>query len=138
MENAKVVSRCPTPEEFIALRRAAGWHVPDARAAAEALRNSVFAVCIEKGRECVGMGRVVGDGALVFYVQDVIVVPEQQRQGYGTMMMDAIMDFIANTAEPTACIGLFSARGLEPRYGRYGFIERPHKHLGPGMVFFKQ
>ena len=133
----KLVARAPTAEEFIALRRAAGWPVPDAGAAEAAVRHSLFTVCVEKDGQCIGSGRVVGDGALVYLVQDVIVLPEHQRKGCGTLIMDAIMAYISRTAKPTAYIALFAARGLEPWYTRYGFIERPRENLGPGMAFFK-
>ena len=138
MDDVILTVRSPTVEEFIALRRAAGWHVPAPDAVADALKSTLFAVCVEKDGTCVGSGRVVGDGSLVFYVQDLIVLPEFQRKGYGTRLMDAIMDYINTNAKPTAVIALFSARGLEPWYSRYGFIERPHQHLGPGMAFFKK
>jgi len=36
------------------------------------------------------MARVVGDGGLVFYIQDVIVVSSFQGQGIGKMLMDFI------------------------------------------------
>jgi len=66
-----------------------------------------------------------------------MVLPEHQRKGCGTLIMDAIMAYINSNAKHMAYIALFSARGMEPCYSQYGFIERPHKNLGPGMVFFK-
>jgi len=138
MSEITITTRLPSIEEFLSLRQAAGWLVPEPDAVTKALENTLFAVCVEKEGQCIGMGRVVGDGALVFYVQDVIVLPEHQRRGYGTALMKSIMEYIHKTAKPSAVIGLFSARGLEPWYARYGFVERPLKHLGPGMVFFKQ
>ena len=137
MDDAVLTFRFPTVEEFVALRRAAGWHVPAPDAVAAALKNSLFAVCIEKGGRFVGSGRVVGDGALTYTIQDVIVLSEYQRKGYGTMIMDALMDYIEKNAKPTAYIALFAARGMEHFYSRYGFVERPHGQLGPGMAFFK-
>lgn len=136
MSETIIVNRVPTAQEFIALRKAALWHVPDPDAATAALESSLFSVCVECDNKCIGTGRVVGDGALVFHVQDVIVIPEHQRKGIGTSIMEAIMKYINQTAKPTAYIALFSARGLENWYGRFGFIERPHKNLGPGMAFF--
>ena len=138
MKDADVKFRSPTVDEFRALRRAAGWFVPEAQAVPEALKNSLAAVCVEKDGHIIGVGRVGGDGALCFYVQDVMVLPEHQRKGYGTMIMDALMEWIHKTAKPTAVIGLFSARGMEQFYARYGFVERPTSNLGPGMAFFKK
>ena len=138
MGDGVVKLRLPTATEFIALRRAAGWDVPSPEDVAEALANTLFAACAEKDSQLIGSGRVVGDGALCFFVQDLIVLPAHQKQGWGTRIMDALMGYVNATAKPTAFIGLFSARGMESFYSRYGFIERPHKHLGPGMVFFKK
>ena len=114
-----------------------GWLIPDPASVERALEHTLFAVCIERNGACIGSGRVVGDGALVFCVQDVIVLPEHQRKGYGALIMDAIMAYIEQTAHATAFIGLFAAKGLEPWYARYGFIKRPQQHLGPGMGYFK-
>ncbi|MCL5271424.1 MAG: GNAT family N-acetyltransferase [bacterium] len=138
MEPIRISHRKPTVSEFLELRKAVGWFVPTAESTERALRNTLFAACIEHNGSCIGSGRVVGDGALVFYIQDVIVRPQFQRQGCGKLIMDALMNFIHKSAAPTAYIGLFSARGLEPWYSKYGFVERPQKHLGPGMAFFKQ
>lgn len=133
-----IVTRKPTADEFLALRKAAGWHVPDREAVEAMLAGSLFAVCAEEDSRAVGMGRVVGDGALTFYVQDVIVAPDHRRRGLARGIMNAIIEQIHETAKPGAVIGLFSARGLEPFYSQYGFIERPHENLGPGMVQFQK
>lgn len=136
MTKTKIANRAPTVEEFIALRKAVGWHVPDIEATKSSIINSLFWVCVENDNKCIGTARVVGDGFLVFHVQDVMIKPEYQRKGFGTLMMEEIMKYIKQTAKPTAYIALFSSRGLEPWYSRFGFIERPHMNLGPGMAFF--
>ena len=138
MSEAKLVARAPTADELLALRRAAAWLVPDRDAAAVALRNTIFAACVEEDGACVGCGRVVGDGALVFHIQDLIVLPEHQRKGYGTLIMDAVMDYIHGAADPCAFIALFAAPSVVPWYKRHGFVERPHGRLGPGMVFSRE
>ncbi|MBU8901452.1 MAG: GNAT family N-acetyltransferase [Victivallales bacterium] len=138
MNNNQIIERLPTQEEFISLRHAAGWSIPENVAVTAALEKTLYAVCVEENGKCVGSGRVIGDGALVFYVQDVIVLPECQRNGYGTKMMDAIMNYIQMNASPTAFIALFSAKGMESWYSRYGFIERSIGNLGPGMAFLKK
>jgi hypothetical protein len=52
-------------------------------------------------------------------------------------MMDEIMTYINHKARKGAFIGLFSAKGLEELYKKYGFIERPDKNSGAGMFLFK-
>jgi GNAT superfamily N-acetyltransferase len=137
MDVFEVICQAPTPDEFIRLRESVGWFVPERDAAGVALANSIFSVCVLRRGECVGCGRVVGDGCLVFHVQDVMVLPECQRQGCGGRIMDALMEYINGTAQLTAFIALFSAPGLESWYTRYGFVPRPTQDRGPGMAFFK-
>jgi ribosomal protein S18 acetylase RimI-like enzyme len=131
-----LVPRNPTVEEFLDLRRAANWPVPAEEAVMAALNNTLFSACIEKDGQCLGNGRVVGDGALTFYIQDLIVHPDYQRTGYGTRLMDALMEYIHANAQHKAFIGLFSATSIEHWYARYGFIKRPTEQLGAGMMLF--
>ena len=82
------------------------------------------------------MARVVGDGGLVFYVQDVIVLPEFQGRGIGAQLMEKVMAYIEGHAHHNTIIGLMSAIGKEAFYERYGFVKRPAEKYGPGMTRF--
>ena len=138
MNGIEITHRAPTAKEFIRLREAVGWHVPSPAAAEAALGNSLFSVCVTRDGECIGCGRVVGDGSLVFHVQDVMVQPEHQRCGHGSRLMEALMEYINVHARPTAFIALFATPGLEPWYERHGFVRRPMDDRGPGMAQFKK
>jgi ribosomal protein S18 acetylase RimI-like enzyme len=37
--------------------------------------------------------RAVGDGATAYYVQDVAVLPDRQRRGIGTALLEAVMNY---------------------------------------------
>jgi ribosomal protein S18 acetylase RimI-like enzyme len=84
------------------------------------------------------MARVIGDGGLTYYIQDVIVLPACQRQGLGTRLMDAVMAYLCANAHPGSVIGLMAAHGKEPFYQKYGFVARPTERLGCGMTIFWQ
>ena len=57
-------------------------------AAEDALQNSIFAVTARSTTgEVIAMGRIVGDGAIYFYIQDLVVSPDVQGQGIGTAIM---------------------------------------------------
>ena len=90
--------------------------------AADALQRSLHTVVATIGDEAVGMARVTGDGAFTFYVQDVVVVPEHQRVGIGTALMEAVMRWIDQNAPPKAFVALFTARRLAPFYEQFGFL----------------
>jgi Acetyltransferase (GNAT) family. len=44
--------------------------------------------------DIIGFGRVIGDGGIYLYIQDVIVLPEFQGQGIRKYIMNAIKDYL--------------------------------------------
>lgn len=44
----------------------------------------------------VGIIRAVGDGYSIIYIQDIIVLPEYQRKGIGTLLLDKILSEYKN------------------------------------------
>ncbi len=93
-EEYSIVERTPATEEYGKLRIAAGWDEIDTQAAERGLNNSVCSVCAVHKGEVIGCGRLIGDGAMYFYLQDVIVLPKFQGKGIGRRIMEAIMDYI--------------------------------------------
>ena len=126
--------RQPTIDEYHALRDMVGWGVPEASATRESIENAQFSVCLEKDGKLVGLGRVVGDGGLYFYIQDVIVAEEYRGLGYATMIMDEVMEYLKAHAKTGSFVGLFSTKGVEGLYEKYGFIRRPNEAFGAGMM----
>ncbi len=136
MKELSLRERIPTAEEYNRLRAAVGWKTYDDATAGRYLPASLYGVCANIGEELVGMARVVGDGGLVFYIQDVIVVPKWQRRGIGTCLMERVMDYIRRNAFEQSYVGLMSAKRKEPFYEKYGFTARPTETLGAGMTIF--
>ena len=126
-----LVERSPTVEEYHKLCEAVGWEHVDVEATETGLRNALFSVCVIYGDKVIGCGRVVGDGGIYFYVQDVIVLPEFQGKGLGRRIMDAVMSYLDSHADPNAFFGLMAAKGVSRFYEKYGFTERPPGR--PGM-----
>ena len=54
------------------------------------------------------MGRVVGDGGTVFHICDMVVKPEWQKKGGGTMIMDSLMGFIEGLGISDAYVNLIA------------------------------
>ena len=127
MEDAyQIIDRAPTVEEYRAVCAAVGWEsVINFDAARTALPNSLFAVVALYEGEVVGMGRIVGDGAIFFYIQDIAVVPEHQSRGVGSMLMVRLMAYLRDHVPEKAFIGIFAAAGTPSFYRRYGFGDDP-------------
>ncbi len=132
----RLEERLPTAEEYNALRADAGWGTYDRDAAGRWLAASLYGVCAVDGDATVGMARVVGDGGLVFYVQDVVVAAPYRRQGIGRRLMERVMAFVASRAAAGAVVGLMSAAGKEAFYEGFGFARRPTERFGCGMTLF--
>ena len=127
----------PTVVEFNQLRAHVGWGViADTDAVEQGIRQSLFHITVWEGTKLIGMGRIIGDGAITFYIQDVIVRKEYQGQGIGFQIMERLMDYIGQTAAEGAVIGLLAAKGKEGFYEKFGFIPRPNEYFGKGMVQF--
>lgn len=126
----------PSVEDFLTLRTKVGWGDLDVNIAEKSLKNSLFHVIIRNDGQLVGMGRVVGDGAMYFYIQDVVVDPSYQKQGIGAALMAKIEDYLSNATNQGSTIGLLAAQGKEDFYSRYGYTLRPNSSLGHGMCKF--
>ena len=138
MKDIVIKHEIPTAEVFCLLKKSVSWPTPEVSDASDAMCGTLFGVVAESHGETVAMGRVVGDGALCFLIQDLIVHPNYQRQGIGRILMDELMQFINSQARSKAYIALFSAPGLQGFYSKYGFVERPGSTNAPGMVCVKE
>ena len=125
-----------TPEALAGLRELVGWSHTEAEQAKKALENTCFSVAAVEGGRVVGMGRLVGDGAMIWYIQDVVVLPEYRGSGVGTAIVQKLMDYVRTEAMPgtSVTIGLSAAKGKESFYEKFGFYARPNDHEGAGMM----
>jgi GNAT superfamily N-acetyltransferase len=136
MEDVTIVEKTPSAEEYNRLRSLVGWGTYLNGVIETSLPRSLYCICAVRDGELIGMARVIGDGGLLFYIQDVIVIPDCQRLGIGTLLMDWVMTFIRANASHNTIVGLMSAKGKEPFYEKYGFTNRPTETLGSGMTIF--
>ena len=119
----RLVDNILQAEDFIRLRIEAGFAEIPMYHARKALQNGLINVSAIYNGELVGMGRLVGDGAMYWYLQEIIILPQFQRKGIGTMIVNYLIDYAkANsiTGEFTT-IGGVSAKGKEPFYEKMGF-----------------
>lgn len=117
--------------DYLRLRRAAGWTELDPDVAARGLAGALFAVVLEKDGAVAGCGQVVGDGAVYFYIQDVIVAEAHRGLGLGDAIMARLLAWIGGRAGRGSFVGLMAARGVAGFYERHGFARRDPE--APGM-----
>ena len=68
------------------------------------------------------MGRIIGDGQIYFYIQDVIVKPKYQGIGYGKRLMDELMEWWENNHDRRGFMMLMAAEGKAAFYEQYGGV----------------
>ncbi|MEM5479986.1 GNAT family N-acetyltransferase [Pseudoalteromonas fuliginea] len=132
----KIEHTAPGLDAFTNLRAQAKWQNPDDKTLKASIENSLFWVAVYDTDKLIGTGRIIGDGVMYFYIQDVIVAPSYQKQGIGNLVMTHIEDYLSNTCSNGATIGLLSAHGKESFYTQYGYVKRDGDVLGLGMCKF--
>ena len=83
-------------EEIFPLYEAVGWtnYTSNPTMLKNALEHSLFLISArdEEGN-LIGFLRAVGDGYSIVYIQDIIVLPEYQRQGIGTQLLRQTLEY---------------------------------------------
>ena len=134
--NFTINSTSPKVYEYNELRFKVGWGDIDLTMAQSSLNNSLFHATARVDSKLIGMGRVIGDGTMFFYIQDLVVDPDYQNKGVGDGLMQKIEQYLTITAKKGSTVALLSAKGKETFYSRYGYFERCGDPLGKGMCKF--
>lgn len=131
MTQPVLIEQTVSAEDFIHLREITGLSPRPIGAVSRGLAASLYAVCIDDNGKTVGMGRIIGDGALNFDIVDVAVDPAYQGQGLGRLIMNALMAWLQSNAPRDSYITLMG--DVPALYEKYGFrLTRPRSE---GMYY---
>jgi len=85
-------------DEIIPLFSSVGWvnYTNSPNVLENAIKNSLLTLGAYDGEKLIGIIRAVGDGFSIVFIQDVLVMPEYQRKGIGTMLVKAIIERYPN------------------------------------------
>ncbi len=124
-----------TAKDFIRLKVAAGFKDRPLEQVEKALNHDLFDVVAICDDEVVGMGRLVGDGVLYWYLQEIVVLPQFQGKGIGTSIVNRLLEHIKENTEVDTftSVGLTAAKGKDTFYERFGFS----KSLGMSLFIEK-
>lgn len=121
---------------YLELRSKVHWIELNRQQAQMALNNSLKIITVYDDGQPIGMGRIVGDGAVISYIQDLIIIPEYQGKHIGSMLIEKLIEYVnsitINNSRMMLC--LMCAKGRKIFYEKHGFIARPTDGLGPGMI----
>ena len=136
LEKVKIISRIPTPKEYLDLVRGVDWSkFTNAALVEKILAAPVYAVVAEDERNnVIGCALLLSDLASFYYVKDVMVQPDWQSKGVGTLLMKEISRWLDRNAPHNAYIGLFTGENLAPFYRQFdfapgfGMVKRMHRN----------
>lgn len=124
-----------TAAQFLTLREAVGWSGKPQQIE-KAIEKGLYNIIAKDEGRIIGMGRLVGDGVMYWYMQDVIIMPQYQGKGIGKQLAERMLEYIRQNsiAGTTVTVGLMAALGKEPFYEKMDFILRPNEKMGAGMI----
>ena len=125
-----IVHRKPSVAEFESVVASVGFRGHDHAAVEIALANTLFCVCAVEEQQVVGIGRVVGDGAISFLLTGVMVRPSHQRSGIGTLIVQALCDAVEGLRYKNMMMEVVPQPGSRSFYERFGFTASRSEPLG--------
>ena len=129
-------------QTYFDLRTSVNWINFSPKQTQTALKNSVLDIVAYDQEKAVGMGRIIGDGVIYCYVQDVVIHPDYQGKGVGSTILNKLIEKVAQNLEDgeRMSLGLVAAEGKESFYRQFGFKDLPHEASGAGMrkVIYKK
>ena len=125
----KIVEDIKDVDIYMSLRDKVEWIKLTRSQAQAALDNSVKVFTVFDDDRPIGMGRVVGDKAVISYIQD-------QSKHIGSMLIEHIISYVKSLTYENSrmMLCLMCAKGREQFYEKHNFIARPTDALGPGMI----
>lgn len=132
------IEKTPTATEFNMLTESVGWGTRENNIIEEALRNTLYSLCVYNENKLIGYGRIIGDKTIFLYIQDIMVIPEYQGKKIGTGIMNKLLEQIDEykKVNPDIRTYLGASKGKESFYEKFGFISRPNEELGAGMILY--
>ena len=126
-------------QEFNLLYNAVGWGAYDENISKKALDNTFYSISIYDDTKIIGYGRLIGDNICFMYIHDIMVLPEYQNKGIGTMIMNYLLKKINELKKenPNLRVYLGASKNKEKFYEKFGFIKRIDANLGYGMILKK-
>lgn len=116
----RFVETVPSAEDFCRLRVVAGMSPRPLEGARAGLPRSCYGVHILYRGTAIGMGRIVGDGALNFDIVDVAIDPSHQGKGLGRQIMQRLVTWL----DAHACKGAYVTlvADVPELYTKFGFV----------------
>lgn len=123
-------------EQILFLYRYVGWteYTKDSARLFRALKNSLDILTIWNNNELIGLIRAVGDGETILYIQDLLIRPDYQNQGLGSILLQKMGDRYQNVRQKVLITD--NTNKTNSFYEKNGFVKSDYLNLN--CYYFKQ
>ena len=105
----RYIEHVPSAKKFNYLTDSVGWGTRKNLIIEEALKNTLYSLCVYDDDKLIGYGRIIGDKTIFLYIQDVMVIPEYQNKHIGTGIMKTLLKKINEYKKQKYKLGIFVA-----------------------------
>nr|WP_268888910.1 GNAT family N-acetyltransferase [Ligilactobacillus aviarius] len=98
------------------------------------LENSLEILTIWNNNELIGLIRVIGDGETILYIQDLLIRPDYQNQGLGSILLQKMCDRYQNVRQKVLITD--NTNKINSFYEKNGFVKSDYLNLN--CYYFKQ
>lgn len=120
-----------TAEEFIFLWETVWDGAPSLEQTELAMNNTLFRISVFDGEKIIAMARMIGDMGLNYYIKDVVVRPEYQKQGIGRLLIGEMFKFVRENGVggTDIFVELCAMPDKIPFYEKFGFDKNEAQRL---------
>ena len=131
-----ILSNNISSKSFCELRETVGFQKLNSEQAECILSNTTYIISAVYYEKYIGLARLLFDYGTDAYITDVIVHPDYQGYGIGSILINNIFDYIKSHSYAglnVAC-SLYANIGKEAFYEKFGFKKLPNSKYGYGML----
>lgn len=118
--------------DFINIRRNVGWNDIPYQLVEKAINNSMISISVFYKKQCIGIGRIVGDNVLKGMLTDIMVLKEYQGKGVGKLILTSLINKLNNMIKEGECFQLEASPTANNRefYIKCGMKYKPENQDG--------
>ena len=119
-------------KDFVRIREELKWNSIPANLVEKAINGSMINISVFDNNTCIGIGRIVGDGALKGMLTDIMVSPNYQKKGVGKLVVTSLIKELENMVKDGDCFQLEASPTASNRefYIKCGLKYKPENQDG--------
>lgn len=118
--------------DFVRIRKDLKWNDIPFTLVEKAINGSMFNISVFDNEKCIGVGRIVGDGALKGMLTDIMVLSEYHNKGIGRIIVESLIKELENSVKEGDCFQLEASPTASNRdfYIKCGLKYKPDNQDG--------